>query len=347
MLHYSVLKNNNNNNNNIKESIIMDILHRTTYTNLSASEKESLLNDIANKHEGFTIKSFIEFEKYGQSTYTAIYEYEGCEFVFVPGDRVTLGWDDFSIGMNDETREDILESLEEYDITDLHGYIKECMSPVRTVEIPPMLVERKLNEIGYRPIDIDDPRWKDNNNFIKALDYIQSNPSSKGYIYNNSFKVSRINGELKVFLFDSFSYDEFIDTVLSTGFRLPTEDEWEYLCGGGLRTLFRWGDSFNYDMRLRHFEAEQLNKTEYDLKMPNQFGIEIAYDPYMQEVVMDSQYFIKGGDGGCLICGGMGKAVGYLPTATYFRDINCIDDPLGYKECIGGDYTFFRRLIRL
>lgn len=58
-------------------------------------------------------------------------------------------------------------------------------------------------------------------------------------------------------------------------------------------------------MLLKHFEEAQPDKTEYDLKMPNQFGLEIAYDPYKQEVIMDSQYFVKGGDGGCLICGGM------------------------------------------
>lgn len=37
----------------------MDKLYRTEYAELSAVEKESLLKDVASKHKGFTIKSFI------------------------------------------------------------------------------------------------------------------------------------------------------------------------------------------------------------------------------------------------------------------------------------------------
>ncbi len=31
---------------------------------------------------------------------------------------------------------------------------------------------------------------------------------------------------------------------------MPIVDEWAYLCGGGCRTLFPWGDGLDYSMRL-------------------------------------------------------------------------------------------------
>ena len=34
----------------------------------------------------------------------------------------------------------------------------------------------------------------------------------------------------------------FLD-LLAVKSPLATEDEWEYLCNGGARTLFRWGDT--------------------------------------------------------------------------------------------------------
>jgi len=83
------------------------------------------------------------------------------------------------------------------------------------------------------------------------------------------------------------------------------------------------------------------------LEEPNQFGLSIAYYPYKYEVVENSEYFLKGGDGGCGICGGSGMVLGYLPTATYFRSVSLSNDELNQQNDIGGDYTFFRRIVRL
>ena len=37
--------------------------------------------------------------------------------------------------------------------------------------------------------------------------------------------------------------DEAVRSLKKGPFTLATEDEWEYLCNGGARTLFRWGDT--------------------------------------------------------------------------------------------------------
>jgi len=59
---------------------------------------------------------------------------------------------------------------------------------------------------------------------------------------------------------DMFESAENFKSAWSENFALPTEDEWEYICGGGSRTLFRWGDSFDYEMNLYHFNADFLPK---------------------------------------------------------------------------------------
>ena len=42
------------------------------------------------------------------------------------------------------------------------------------------------------------------------------------------------------------------------------------------------------------------------MEEPNFFGLSIAYDPYMREVVKAEQFTTCGGDGGRNICGGLG-----------------------------------------
>ena len=47
------------------------------------------------------------FDHWGQSCTTGIFEKDGREFVFVPGDTVTLGWEQFAVGLNQESREEL------------------------------------------------------------------------------------------------------------------------------------------------------------------------------------------------------------------------------------------------
>ena len=106
----------------------------------------------------------------------------------------------------------------------------------------------------------------------------------------------------------------------------------EYLCGGGCRTLFPWGDDLDYNMNLLYFSKEDNDK--YDLEEPNFFGLSIAYDPYKMEVI-DNKSFSKGGDGGCNICGGYGDFLGYLPCSPYFNQV------IDYEEeDLNGDFNF-------
>ncbi len=69
----------------------------------------------------------------------------------------------------------------------------------------------------------------------------------------------------------------------------------------------------------------------------------IAYDPYKFEVVESADNFLKGGDGGGNICGGMGLVLGYLPTSPYYRNF----DISRYKENLVSDYITYRKIKRL
>lgn len=324
----------------------MDRLYRENYQKLPRSEREAILKDLANTKLGFTFKCFECFERFGQITDTAVYKFENSEFVFVHGDTVTLGWDSFAVGMDDTTKENIIETLEEYGVYNIEEFLKENMSPVRTIKIGPMLVERKLNDIGWIVVDSESSEVFEEERVKNAIEEIKSGKCQE-YTFHEELRLRKSNDEITAEEYKSISYDEFVDSILESGFRLPTEDEWEYLCGGGVRTLFRWGDSFDYDMHLYHFEEATPNSIEYDLEKSNQFGISIGFDPYKQEIVMESEQFLKGGDGGCNICGGSGLALGYLPVATYYQDKNIYDEMLDYMSYIGGDYNFYRRIIRL
>ena len=137
-------------------------------------------------------------------------------------------------------------------------------------------------------------------------------------------------------------YDELLAMLENRGFSLPTADEWAYLCGGGCRTLFPWGDGLDYSMRLRWFEdMDEDENRPYDMEEPNFFGLSIAYDPYMREVVQADRLTTCGGDGGCNICGGLGPFLGFLPCSPHCKPEVQEDNELN------GDYDFYRPIIRL
>ena len=176
-------------------------------------------------------------------------------------------------------------------------------------------------------------------------------------IYKN--EAGEYTGKIKKdnFIFlkqnNDLTYDELCKNLKDDGFSLPSLDEWEYLCGGGCRTLFPWGDDLDYNMNLLYFSKE--NNDKYDLEEPNFFGLSIAYDPYKMEIVEDDDdYVFKGGDGGCNICGGYGDFLGYLPCSPYYtqehmNSINILDDCIvnEYDDELDGDFNFYRRIIRI
>ena len=321
-------------------------LFNPRYGNLPREERESLLLSLPKCDGRFAFQRFERFERFGMATDTAVYNCKGAEFVFVPGGEATLGWDAFAVGPDADTLREIEDIF-----TDEFGYeeppeleavFRESMSAVRKVNIGPMLVERHINDIGWRNVASDSPELAPFQKDIKKHFSGTKLTISGGM---RIFKDGK-TGETRTQIYEPASLDSFLSRLHGEKFSLPTEDEWEYLCGGGSRTLFRWGDSFDYEMKLRHFEEACPSKdAPYTLKEPNQFGLSIAYDPYKMEVVENSEYFLKGGDGGCNICGGLGMVFGYLPTATYFRSESLSDGR--HQKDIGGEYTFYRRIVRL
>ena len=199
---------------------------------------------------------------------------------------------------------------------------------------------RKSDLEELKDFDID--LLKDYNEF-KSSDYNR-------LTLDETARFTKVGNNIEIELYSVVTYEELCENLKEEGFSLASLDEWEYLCGGGCRTLFPWGDDLDYNMNLLYFSKEDNDK--YDLEEPNFFGLSIAYDPYKMEIVEDDVF--KGGDGGCNICGGYGDFLGYLPCSPYYtqehmNSINILDDSIvnEYDDELDGDFNFYRRIIRI
>ena len=67
-------------------------LFRTQFNQMESAEKQALMERLAARYD-MTFLGLHTFDRWGQSCTTGVFEKDGREFVFVPGDTVTLGWD--------------------------------------------------------------------------------------------------------------------------------------------------------------------------------------------------------------------------------------------------------------
>lgn len=310
------------------------------FEKLEATEKAVLMQTLAEQYR-LLFKGLQTFSRWGQSCTTGVFDKDGRELVFVPGNTITLGWEQFHEGLDEDNLAELNYVLEEYEYKGTpEDFIREDMAPVRQVTISPMLVGRELEEVGWEPIDFQDPRLLAHPDWLKEFEE-HKRSGMRGLNLVGHARFDCIDGQWRAYLYHDVTYSQLKELLRKQGFSLPTADEWAYLCGGGCRTLFPWGDGLKSDMHLLYFEALEDKDKPYDMKEPNFFGLSIAYDPYMQEVVEADTLTTCGGDGGCNICGGAGPLVGFLPCSPHRTPEVQEDDMLDI------DFDFCRPIIRV
>ena len=319
----------------------MKNLYNNIYSKLSEEKKKEILENLAKKYN-MEVLRFETFTKYSKSTFTAIFKYKESEFVFVPGDKVVLGYEGYPKNLSNESLEQ-LKYFSENPNEFLEEYIKNNFSKIREVTIKPMLVERKLQIVGWRKSNLEELKDYDiellnEYNKFKSEDYNR-------LTLDETARFTKIENNIEIELYDNITYDELCHNLKDEDFSLPNLDEWEYLCGGGCRTLFPWGNDIDYNMNLLHYSKKRDNK--YDLEEPNFFGLSIAYDPYKMEIIEADELMYKGGDGGCNICGGSGMFLGYLPCSPYYNPEPIKDEYDENDNELHGDFDFYRRIIRI
>ena len=315
------------------------LLLRPQFDRLSPEEKRPIMERLAAQYRLDFVR-MEHFGRWGQHCTTGIFKKDGREFVFVPGDTVILGWEQFAAGLNQESREELEYLFREWEMErDPTELIGESMAPVRRAAIGPMLVGRELEEINWEPVKLDDPRLRPE--WLEDFrQFALTDRNSLTLVGRARFE--RDGDSWQASLYHEVDYPDFQNRLQKQGFSLPTADEWAYLCGGGCRTLFPWGDGLDYSMRLHWFEdMDEDENRPYDMEEPNFFGLSIAYDPYMREVVQADRLTTCGGDGGCNICGGLGPFLGFLPCSPHCKP------EVQEDNVLNGNYDFYRPIVRI
>ena len=315
------------------------LLLRPQFDRLSPEEKRPIMERLAAQYRLDFVR-MEHFGRWGQHCTTGIFKKDGREFVFVPGDTVILGWEQFAAGLNQESREELEYLFREWEMErDPTELIGESMAPVRRAAIGPMLVGRELEEINWEPVKLDDPRLRPE--WLEDFrQFALTDRNSLTLVGRARFERDGDSWQASLYL--EVDYPDFQNRLQKQGFSLPTADEWAYLCGGGCRTLFPWGDGLDYSMRLHWFEnMDEDENRPYDMEEPNFFGLSIAYDPYMREVVQADRLTTCGGDGGCNICGGLGPFLGFLPCSPHCKP------EVQEDNALNGNYDFYRPIVRI
>ena len=207
-------------------------LFRPQFNQMETTEKQALMESLATRYD-MTFLGLYTFDRWGQSCTTGVFEKDGREFVFVPGDTVTLGWDHFAVGLNPDSRWELDYLFQEWEMEprDPEEMIQESMASVRQASIGPMLVGRKLEELCWEPVKMNDPRVTAHPDWLKKFrEFAWSDLDS--LTLHKSTRIERTEKGFQIWIYNRTDYDELLDGLEKQGLSLPTADEWAYLCGG-------------------------------------------------------------------------------------------------------------------
>ena len=323
----------------------LQILRRGTFNGLSSEEKRDITREIATM-TGARWKGMARFERWGHGIETALYDLKGASFVFVPGDTVTLGWDGFPAEGGEEL--EALKAALDKDVAEFWGgeyeteeILRKLTTPVRQAVIPPMLVERETRPFeDGRPITLEEAGLTEKGQ--KTLEDFLTNGRSK-VLEMDTFEpgnpklrfTKQKGGTFLVELIVPATAEELQARLERDGFTLPDADQWEYLCGGGCRGLFAWGDAL----------------PPKGQRFPNFFGLTIADDNWRREVIRSDGWWFRGGDGGEIDSYGTLRVLNELVGSPHFGGWygpEHRDEMEEMKlEGLSGDFDNYRRIIPL
>lgn len=246
-------------------------LYNPQYDLLSTSDRMELLNTIG-KIYNLELICFKEFTAFGKSTYTAVYRsHDGIDFVFVPGDTVTLGYDfknklfqdifndenlaelaypfvegyEEEIFSEDDVQTKISETLEDEEVlSNIGTYFKHNFTQEDEFVIHPLLVQKEYSETCW--ISISDEILRQNKEWQQMIEKAKSEGLSEIMIHNTICLYQRDDNNWYGKLYEETTFKELLQNIKKHGYSLPTRREWEYLVGKGGRTIFPWGKQYRF-----------------------------------------------------------------------------------------------------
>jgi len=311
---------------------------------------------LQNLPSGFSFSDVVSYRLASQTNELDLFKFEGVGFVLLPGGEIQLGFEPSSWEATAGELESWKGPAEEYGLDpDPADHLAQVTRPPTVVELPTLLVEMCANEVGWARISEEDPI---------AQEIIAEHPNAGSvvaHIGDDTVRVCReLDGSITCERYTAHNHEDVVATL--DPFRLPTSDEWEYACGGRTTSLFRWGDHVpcaryptdvspeedvwrrewvfsggNLEYPANGFQSDWSFHTQ-----PNAFGLLIASNPYNWELTAEAGW-VRGGDGGCSICGGAGFLMGWLPLATSY----CEEDFCRPEEPISPGFSFVRRVFEL
>jgi hypothetical protein len=314
-------------------------LSRTRWAALTAGERTRTTKALAKQlPDGFAFDRVRVCKLGRHKNAVAFFTHGGATFALIPGGQVAVGYD---TSRPWEATEEEAESWQfTKDEYGLRGSIRQRIAGVtrrpKAITVPPLLVETAAGELGWEPFDANDPQVR------KLLREHRTAPQvTLSYPDGNALRVSRNDdGTVTAERSEARTHAELNALLKRSGFRFPKVDEWEYLCGAGAETLFRWGDHAPCDC----YPVGSAGEHRTVHRQPNAFGLMIAFDPYQFELTA-TPGTTRGGDGGHYACGGAGFFISWLVLATaYFEREACRHDR---TEPIDHGYTVGRRVLEL
>lgn len=292
------------------------MLEWAVWKNLSEQEKTMVMNQVTMYFISPLLKvsdvHLEEFQLFGIKCQTFSLLINDEEFILVPGNsEAILGWDSGVQGLRpfdlltDVSNADLfLQPVEkEYDFTDLEEigyYINDYTTPLRKVNIPPMLVQKEALPAGTSYMGTlntitgeftgDIGCYNEYEIQIKNLLYPKLSPEEaitwtfpERALKNEKFYIEMLSDQdcYRVYRHHGWNFAELKKVLGSYNFDLLTEDQWEFAVGAGTRRLFRWGNELTFD------DSFSQKMIQEQISHPNMFGLLFDTSKTRQELTND------------------------------------------------------------